>query len=226
MARVRASEGGNDFSKLYAPLLRDGRMEKYYWDPTDDDIVEILLQMFKDDGFSRREMLTFRRAFPEQALDFFGAVRAATVDREVKKWVLGTMGHSYGELSRRGLGLDPQGLQEKACHSMGSRLLDRRLGPVTLDVDKVTVDDLLREGRRLELEQERVRPAYALSEPAQPGPLCCAIWEMAPDEEASVFRFGNLNKEILNFDSNLKFKSFSICSLNHINPIKCANCIT
>ena len=147
---------GNDFSKLYAPLLRDGRMEKYYWDPTEDDIVEILLQMFKDDGFSRREMLTFRRAFPEQALDFFGAVRAATVDREVKKWVLGTMGHSYGELSRRGLGLDFSELQEKACHSMGSRLLDRRLGPVTLDVDKVTVDDLLREGRRLELEQEHV----------------------------------------------------------------------
>ena len=27
---------------------------------------------------------------------------------------------------------------------------------MTLDVDKVTVDDLLREGRRLELEQEHV----------------------------------------------------------------------
>ena len=22
---------GNDFSTLYAPLIRDGRMEKYYW---------------------------------------------------------------------------------------------------------------------------------------------------------------------------------------------------
>lgn len=25
---------GNDFSTLYAPLIRDGRMEKYYWNPT------------------------------------------------------------------------------------------------------------------------------------------------------------------------------------------------
>merc|ERR1712087_820095 len=25
---------GNDFSTLYAPLIRDGRMEKFYWNPT------------------------------------------------------------------------------------------------------------------------------------------------------------------------------------------------
>jgi len=142
---------GNDFSKLYAPLLRDGRMEKYMWEPTEDDIVEILQQMFKEDGFTREEMLQFRRAFPAQALDFFGAVRASTADREVKRWVEETIGGSYCELP------------SAACKAMGMRLLDRRLGPVTIDTGKVAVEDLLREGRRLEQEQERVNE-HKLSE--------------------------------------------------------------
>ena len=30
---------GNDFSTLYAPLIRDGRMEKYYWNPTREDRI-------------------------------------------------------------------------------------------------------------------------------------------------------------------------------------------
>ncbi len=30
---------GNDFSTLYAPLIRDGRMEKFYWNPTREDRI-------------------------------------------------------------------------------------------------------------------------------------------------------------------------------------------
>lgn len=30
---------GNDFSTLYAPLIRDGRMEKFYWSPTREDRI-------------------------------------------------------------------------------------------------------------------------------------------------------------------------------------------
>merc|ERR1719316_2370042 len=107
---------GNDFSKLYAPLLRDGRMEKYMWQPSEDDIVNILLQMFKEDGFTR----------------------------EVKSWVEDTIGGSYNELPAA------------ACKAMGVRLLNRQLGPAIIDTDGVTIEDLLREGRRLEQEQERV----------------------------------------------------------------------
>merc|ERR1712174_15103 len=32
---------GNDFSTLYAPLIRDGRMEKFYWNPTREDRIGI-----------------------------------------------------------------------------------------------------------------------------------------------------------------------------------------
>jgi len=31
--RVPIIVTGNDFSTLYAPLIRDGRMEKFYWEP-------------------------------------------------------------------------------------------------------------------------------------------------------------------------------------------------
>jgi hypothetical protein len=37
---------GNDFSTLYAPLIRDGRMEKYYWNPTREDRVGVCMGIF------------------------------------------------------------------------------------------------------------------------------------------------------------------------------------
>eukprot|EP00959_Pyramimonas_sp_CCMP1952_P090287 1889961-Pyramimonas_sp.AAC.1 len=39
----------NDLSTLYAPLLRDGRMEKFYWEPTREDLVTMVLRIFEDD---------------------------------------------------------------------------------------------------------------------------------------------------------------------------------
>lgn len=36
---------GNDFSTLYAPLIRDGRMEKFYWEPATEDIINIVHQV-------------------------------------------------------------------------------------------------------------------------------------------------------------------------------------
>ena len=35
---------GNDFSRIFAPLIRDGRMDKYHWAPTEEDLVGILFQ--------------------------------------------------------------------------------------------------------------------------------------------------------------------------------------
>merc|ERR1712078_417786 len=55
---------GNDFSTLYAPLIRDGRMEKFYWNP------------------SREERIGDE--FPGQSIDFFGALRARVYDDMVK----------------------------------------------------------------------------------------------------------------------------------------------
>lgn len=37
---------GNDFSRMFAPLIRDGRMTKFYWKPSRDDLVNILWTMY------------------------------------------------------------------------------------------------------------------------------------------------------------------------------------
>jgi hypothetical protein len=43
--RVPIIVTGNDFSTLYAPLIRDGRMEKFFWQPDRTDIISILKQV-------------------------------------------------------------------------------------------------------------------------------------------------------------------------------------
>ncbi|CAA2967850.1 ribulose bisphosphate carboxylase oxygenase activase, chloroplastic [Olea europaea subsp. europaea] len=57
---------GNDFSTLYAPLIRDGRMEKFYWQPTQEDIVNIVHKMYQKDGIMKDEVDTIVKEFPNQ----------------------------------------------------------------------------------------------------------------------------------------------------------------
>ena len=66
---------GNDFSTLYAPLIRDGRMEKFYWAPTREDRIGVSMGIFQHDGVDRGEVETLVDTFPGQSIDFFGALR-------------------------------------------------------------------------------------------------------------------------------------------------------
>jgi hypothetical protein len=66
---------GNDFSTLYAPLIRDGRMEKFYWAPTREDRVGVCMGIFQHDGVTRGDVETVVDTFPGQSIDFFGALR-------------------------------------------------------------------------------------------------------------------------------------------------------
>ena len=43
--RVPIIVTGNDLSRIFAPLVRDGRMDKFYWSPTTEDIVPMLYQV-------------------------------------------------------------------------------------------------------------------------------------------------------------------------------------
>ena len=45
--RVPIIVTGNDFSTLFAPLVRDGRMTKFYWEPDQADLLSICHQMYK-----------------------------------------------------------------------------------------------------------------------------------------------------------------------------------
>ena len=55
---------GNDFSTLYAPLIRDGRMEKFYWNPTREDRIGITTGIFADDGLTQEEVIQLVDTYP------------------------------------------------------------------------------------------------------------------------------------------------------------------
>jgi ribulose bisphosphate carboxylase small subunit len=85
--RVPIIVTGNDFSTLYAPLIRDGRMEKFYWEPDRDDKVGIVAGIFSEDGLSQREVEQLVETFSSQSIDFFSALRARIYDEQILKFI-------------------------------------------------------------------------------------------------------------------------------------------
>lgn len=78
---------GNDLSTLYAPLIRDGRMEKFYWEPDRDDRIGIVGGIFEPDGLSLADVTTLVDTFPTQAIDFFGAVRSQIYNEQIRDFI-------------------------------------------------------------------------------------------------------------------------------------------
>jgi ATPase family associated with various cellular activities (AAA) len=78
---------GNDLSTLYAPLVRDGRMEKFYWVPTREDKIGIVSGIFAPDNISQREVSDLVAKFPDQAVDFFAAMRARIYDEQIREFI-------------------------------------------------------------------------------------------------------------------------------------------
>lgn len=48
--------------------------------------------MYKEDGLSKQDIETLVATFGNQALDFFGALRAATYDGQIRDWMLDVAG--------------------------------------------------------------------------------------------------------------------------------------
>jgi SpoVK/Ycf46/Vps4 family AAA+-type ATPase len=78
---------GNDLSTLYAPLVRDGRMDKFYWVPTHEDKVEIVSGIFAPDDLSRRDIIDLVERYADQAIDFFAAIRARIYDEQIREFI-------------------------------------------------------------------------------------------------------------------------------------------
>lgn len=85
--RVPILVTGNDFSTLYAPLIRDGRMEKFYWEPDREDRIGIVNGIFAEDGLSRSEIEQLVDTFPNQSIDFFGALRSRIYDEQILQFI-------------------------------------------------------------------------------------------------------------------------------------------
>ncbi|XP_070020699.1 ribulose bisphosphate carboxylase/oxygenase activase 2, chloroplastic [Nicotiana sylvestris] len=133
-ARVPIIVTGNDFSTLYAPLIRDGRMEKFYWAPTREDRIGVCKGIFRTDNVPEEAVIKIVDTFPGQSIDFFGALRARVYDDEVRKWVSGT-----------------------GIEAIGDKLLNSFDGPPTFEQPKMTVEKLLEYGNMLVQEQENVK---------------------------------------------------------------------
>ena len=125
---------GNDFSTLYAPLIRDGRMEKFYWAPTREDRVGVCCGIFKDDNVSQSAVEQLVDTFPGQSIDFFGALRARVYDDQIRKFIVDT-----------------------GIENLGKRLINSKQGAVNFEKPQMSVDTLLKYGRMLEAEQENVK---------------------------------------------------------------------
>ncbi|XP_073305943.1 ribulose bisphosphate carboxylase/oxygenase activase, chloroplastic-like [Primulina huaijiensis] len=132
--RVPIVVTGNDFSTLYAPLIRDGRMEKFYWAPTREDSIGVCRGIFRSDNVLVEAVVTLVDTFPGQSIDFFGALRARVYDDEVRKWI-------------SGVGVD----------NIGKKLINSREGPPEFEKPNITLEKLLEYGNMLVQEQENVK---------------------------------------------------------------------
>ena len=83
LPRIPIVVTGNDFATLYAPLVRDGRMQKFYWEPDQDDRLGIVEGIFSPDGLSRSDIELLVDTFSTQAIDFYGALRAQIYDEQI-----------------------------------------------------------------------------------------------------------------------------------------------
>ncbi|PIA54665.1 hypothetical protein AQUCO_00900910v1 [Aquilegia coerulea] len=132
--RVPIIVTGNDFSTLYAPLIRDGRMEKFYWAPTREDRIGVCKGIFQTDHIDEKDIVKLVDTFPGQSIDFFGALRARVYDDEVRKWIA-----SVG------------------VETVGKKLVNSKEGPPTFEQPKMTIEKLLEYGTMLVQEQENVK---------------------------------------------------------------------
>ncbi|RAL50596.1 hypothetical protein DM860_014538 [Cuscuta australis] len=133
-ARVPIIVTGNDFSTLYAPLIRDGRMEKFYWAPTRADRIGVCKGIFRTDNIPDDHIVKLVDTFPGQSIDFFGALRARVYDDEVRRFI-----------------------QAIGIESVNERLLNSRDGPPSFEQPKMTLEKLLEYGNMLVHEQENVK---------------------------------------------------------------------
>ncbi len=139
--RVPIIVTGNDLSTLYAPLIRDGRMDKFYWEPDRDDKIGIIGGIFEKDGLSRSEIEQLVDSFPHQAIDFFSAVRSRIYDEQIRQFI-----HQTG-ISR-----------------VSSRVVNSVEGPPTFIKPDFRLSRLIEFGNLMVNEQQRVQNTRLVEE--------------------------------------------------------------
>jgi hypothetical protein len=68
------------------PLVREGRMDKFFFEPTREEMAAALCPLFSP-GLAEADVDALLAAFPRQPLDFFGALRSRLADGAVRGWL-------------------------------------------------------------------------------------------------------------------------------------------
>jgi ribulose bisphosphate carboxylase small subunit len=141
LRRIPIIATGNDFSTLYAPLIRDGRMEKFYWEPNRDDKVGIVEGIFGEDGLSRRQVEEFVDTFTNQSIDFFSALRSRIYDEQILRFI-----HDIG------------------IENVSLRVVNSVDGPPKFQKPDFSLSHLIEMGHLMVGEQKRVENSHLVSE--------------------------------------------------------------
>lgn len=192
--RVPIIVTGNDFSILYAPLIRDGRMEKFFWEPDRPDRIGIVSGIFEPDGLSRSEVEQFVDQFPNQSIDFFGAIRARIYDEQIRDFI-----HNVG------------------IEQVSRRIVNSKEGPPQFPKPDCSLPRLLEFGNLIVQEQQRIEslklvreynaafqtqphpvsqpvPSIPQSQPSPPSPIPNGAH---PGNGHSVTNNGHLPREVV-----------------------------
>lgn len=132
--RVPVLVTGNDFSTLYAPLIRDGRMVKFYWEPDRSDRIGIVSGIFAGDGLSPAQVEQLIDAYPSQSIDFFSALRARLYDEQVQRFI-----------------------EEIGIEQVSHRVVNSKEGPPVFPPPKFGLAELHHHAQAMVHEQERIR---------------------------------------------------------------------
>ncbi len=140
LPRIPIVATGNDFATLYAPLIRDGRMQKFYWEPSEADRLGIIGGMFAGDGLPAEDIQQLVKTFKDQAIDFFGAVRSQLYDEQITQFI------------------NAVGIENVAANVVNA------VNKPTFSRPHFTLDRLIAAGNTLVKEQERIRTMGLVNE--------------------------------------------------------------
>jgi ribulose bisphosphate carboxylase small subunit len=139
--RVPIIVTGNDFSTLYAPLIRDGRMQKFFWEPDREDKIGIVGGIFSEDGLSSSEIEQLVDTFLNQSIDFFSALRSRIYDEQILQFI-----HDVG------------------FDRLSSRVVNSAEGAPKFDKPNFTLSRLIEFGNILRSEQKQVEDMQLVRE--------------------------------------------------------------
>ncbi|MEV0975935.1 AAA family ATPase [Streptomyces sp. NPDC049915] len=122
--RVPVILTGNDFTKLYPPLVRSGRMHSFVWTPTAEERNRILESIFPD--LAGAEIARLSENFTEQPIAFFSHLRSQIYDDLFWNYIEEVGVHE--SFSRISAGQSPPGnavLSFDALNSLGVEMLEK-----------------------------------------------------------------------------------------------------